>query len=68
MFKATRYHSLVVDQRDLNQNIIPLAYSLDDNEIMALRIKDTNIYGVQFHPESIMSQYGHQILSNFLTI
>lgn len=67
-FNSTRYHSLVVNKINLNPNIIPIAYSLDDNEIMALRIKDSHIYGVQFHPESIMSEYGHKILSNFLEI
>jgi anthranilate synthase component 2 len=48
--------------------IIPTAYSEDDHEIMALQIKDKPIYGVQFHPESIMSEYGHEILDNFLKL
>jgi len=67
-FIATRYHSLIVDKNTLPQNIEATAYSTDDNEIMALRIKDKDVYGVQFHPESIMSEYGHEIVGNFLKI
>lgn len=67
-FIATRYHSLIVDKDTLPANIEPTAYSQDDNEIMALKIKDRDIYGVQFHPESIMSEYGHEIIGNFLKL
>ena len=67
-FIATRYHSLIVDKNSLPHVIEPTAYSTDDNEIMALKIKDKEIYGVQFHPESIMSEYGHKIIGNFLKI
>ena len=67
-FIATRYHSLIVDKETLPDIIEATAYSEDDNEIMALKIKDKNIYGVQFHPESIMSQYGHEMIGNFLKI
>jgi len=67
-FVATRYHSLVVDKESLPSVVIPTAYSKDDDEIMALEIKDKPIYGVQFHPESIMSQYGHEIINNFLKL
>jgi anthranilate synthase component 2 len=52
----------------LPQNIIPTSYSKDDNEIMSLQIKDKPIYGVQFHPESIMSEYGREMLNNFLKL
>lgn len=68
MFTATRYHSLIVEQENLPEVIIPTAYSEDDHEIMALEIKDKPIYGVQFHPESIMSEFGHEILNNFLKL
>lgn len=68
MFTATRYHSLIVEQENLPASIIPTAYSEDDHEIMALQIKDKPIYGVQFHPESIMSEFGHEILNNFLKL
>ena len=64
----TRYHSLVVNKNNLPKDIIVTSKSLDDNEIMSLKIKDKHIYGVQFHPESIMSEYGHEILDNFLKI
>ena len=67
-FRATRYHSLVVDKASVTEDIIPTAVSLDDNEIMALKIKDKDIYGVQFHPESIMSEYGHEMIGNFLKL
>ncbi|QOP40794.1 aminodeoxychorismate/anthranilate synthase component II [Sulfurimonas marina] len=67
-FIATRYHSLIVDKNTLPDVIEPTAYSTDDEEIMALKIKDRDIYGVQFHPESIMSQYGHEIIGNFLKL
>lgn len=67
-FTATRYHSLIVDKQTLPDIIEPTAYSNDDNEIMALKIKDKDIYGVQFHPESIMSEYGHEIIGNFLKL
>ena len=67
-FIATRYHSLVVDKNTIDSEIIPTAFSKDDDEIMALRIKDKHIYGVQFHPESIMSEYGHEIIGNFLKL
>ncbi len=68
MFTATRYHSLIVEKEALPDVIVPTAYSSDDHEIMALKIKDRPIYGVQFHPESIMSEFGHEILDNFLKL
>ncbi len=67
-FTATRYHSLVVNQENLPSCIIPTAFSTDDGEIMALEIEGHDIYGIQFHPESIMSEHGHEMLDNFLKI
>ena len=67
-FTMTRYHSLVVENENLPEDVIPTSYSTDDGEIMSLEIKDKNIYGVQFHPESILSEYGYEILDNFLKI
>ena len=67
-FIATRYHSLIVDKNTLPDTIIPTAFSTDDNEIMALKVKDKDIYGIQFHPESIMSEYGHEMIGNFLKL
>jgi len=67
-FRATRYHSLTVNKESLPNNIVATSYSTDDDEIMSLQIKDKPIYGVQFHPESIMSEYGHEMLDNFLKL
>ncbi|MDQ7085312.1 MAG: aminodeoxychorismate/anthranilate synthase component II [Sulfurovum sp.] len=67
-FRATRYHSLSVKKSNLPQNIIATSYSKDDDEIMSLEIKGKPIYGVQFHPESIMSEHGHKMLDNFLKL
>ncbi len=67
-FRATRYHSLIVNQENLPKEIIPTSYSQDDGEIMSLQIDGKDIYGVQFHPESIMSEYGHEMLDNFLKL
>lgn len=67
-FTQTRYHSLVVQKDSLTKDITVTSKSLDDDEIMSLEIKDKNIYGVQFHPESIMSEYGYKIIDNFLKI
>lgn len=67
-FTMTRYHSLVVEKETLPDSIVPTSYSTDDEEIMSLEIKDKNIYGVQFHPESILSEYGYEILDNFLKL
>ena len=67
-FTQTRYHSLIVEKENLPADIIVTSYSNDDNEIMSLEIKDKQIYGVQFHPESIMSEHGHKIIDNFLKL
>jgi anthranilate synthase component 2 len=67
-FTQTRYHSLIVKQVNLPSIIEITSKSLDDNEIMSLKIKNKEIYGVQFHPESIMSEYGYDIINNFLKI
>ncbi len=67
-FRATRYHSLVVNPANLPSIVKPTAYSKDDHEIMALEVEGKPIYGVQFHPESIMSEYGYEIIDNFLKL
>lgn len=64
-FLATRYHSLVVERDSLPECLEVTAW-LDDGTIMGLRHKDRLIEGVQFHPESIASEHGHQLLRNFL--
>jgi len=67
-FRATRYHSLTVNKENLPSTIIATSHSKDDQEIMSLEIKGKDIYGVQFHPESIMSEHGHEMLDNFLKL
>ncbi len=67
-FRATRYHSLVVSQENLPSIIKPTAYSKDDKELMAFEVEGYDIYGIQFHPESIMSEHGHQMIDNFLKL
>ena len=67
-FRATRYHSLIVKKDTLPENLEVVAFSKDDNEIMSIKVKNRDIYGIQFHPESIMSEYGHEMIGNFLEI
>lgn len=64
-FLATRYHSLVVDRTTLPACLEVTAW-LEDGTIMGLRHREKLIEGVQFHPESIASEHGHQLLRNFL--
>lgn len=64
-FSATRYHSLIVERCSLPDCLAVTAW-LDDQTIMALAHQTLPIYGVQFHPESIASEYGHKIINNFL--
>jgi len=64
-FKATRYHSLIVDNEILPECILPLAFA-GENISMALKHKDYSVYGVQFHPEAILTQGGKRLLGNFL--
>jgi anthranilate synthase component II len=65
--EVMRYHSLTVDPPSLPDDLEVLAWAVhDDSEIHAVRHKQHRVWGVQFHPESIMTQCGKQILSNFL--
>jgi anthranilate synthase component II len=64
-FQATRYHSLIVERESLPDCLEVTAW-LEDGTIMGLRHKTLPIEGVQFHPESIASEHGHQLLETFL--
>jgi anthranilate synthase/aminodeoxychorismate synthase-like glutamine amidotransferase len=62
---ATRYHSLVV-ARDSVPDVLEISATSEDDLVMGLRHKEFPIEGVQFHPESILTDAGHQLLANFL--
>ncbi len=66
-FNVGRYHSLVVDKHFLPESLNVIAES-EDSEIMALMHKEYPVYGVQFHPESIITEKGYHLLENFLMI
>lgn len=69
-YEATRYHSLVVEKGSLPDCLEITAWTETDSgeidEIMGLRHKDLDVEGVQFHPESILTEHGHKLLENFL--
>ena len=71
-FIATRYHSLVIDQATLPDCLEVTAWTQDDqgnlDEIMGIKHKTLDIEGVQFHPESILTEHGHDMLRNFLEV
>lgn len=66
-FKAGRYHSLVLDKRSIPPTLQVLAYS-EDGEIMAVKHLKYPHYGVQFHPESILTEHGRTIIENFIEV
>ncbi|MBL4616436.1 MAG: aminodeoxychorismate/anthranilate synthase component II [Robiginitomaculum sp.] len=66
-FTATRYHSLAVERDNIPDCLVVNAWT-DDGEIMGLMHRSLPIHGVQFHPESIASEYGHELLQNFLNL
>ncbi len=67
-FKAVRYHSLVIDRTSLPEDIKITAWTKEDDEIMGIEHKKYSIWGIQFHPESILTDYGKNILKNFLEL
>ena len=70
-FTATRYHSLVIDEGSLPDSLIITARtdeSENESEIMGIRHKECRLFGVQFHPESILTESGHKLLENFLNV
>ena len=67
-FTATRYHSLVVDPVGLDPDFVQTAWTVDQNELMGIRSKTHPTEGVQFHPESFLTEVGHKLLANFLRL
>jgi len=67
-FLATRYHSLVIESRSLPECLEVIAYTRGDREIMAVKHRHYPLWGVQFHPESILTKEGLGILANFLKL
>ena len=65
-FEATRYHSLVVAP-DSVPDVLEVTATADDGTVMALRHRELPVEGVQFHPESILTRCGHQLMANFLS-
>lgn len=65
---AARYHSLSVQEASLPQELKVVARSLEDNEIMAVQHRTAPVFGLQFHPESILTPKGKEILQNFLEL
>jgi len=64
-YNVVRYHSLAIQPDELPDTLIADAFT-EDGEIMAVRHKDRPVFGVQFHPESILTEHGHALLKNFL--
>ncbi|MEA3412489.1 MAG: aminodeoxychorismate/anthranilate synthase component II [Pseudomonadota bacterium] len=71
-FEATRYHSLVIEESHLPECLEVTAWTVDErgqrDEIMGVRHRENPVFGVQFHPESILTEHGHDLLRNFLSI
>jgi anthranilate synthase/aminodeoxychorismate synthase-like glutamine amidotransferase len=67
-FAACRYHSLAVDEHSLPPDVRVSARAVDDGCIMALEHVERRVFGVQFHPEAVLTEHGYQILANFLRI
>ena len=70
-FTATRYHSLVADPKHFPEQLLITAWTENENgelsEIMGLSHREHPTVGLQFHPESILTNYGHELINNFLT-
>ncbi len=67
-FTATRYHSLIVDPAGLDDDFEQTAWTTDQNELMGIRSKTHPTEGVQFHPESFLTDTGHALSKNFLVL
>lgn len=64
-YQATRYHSLIVEWETLPACLVPTAWT-EERELMGIRHRELNVEGVQFHPESFLTEHGHALLRNFL--
>jgi len=67
-FTATRYHSLIVDPKGLDADFELTAWTVDQHELMGFRCRTHPTEGVQFHPESFLTEVGHKLLENFLAL
>jgi anthranilate synthase component 2 len=67
-FEATRYHSLVVAEETLPEELVPNAWSEDERVLMGMRHRELPWWGVQFHPESILTEVGPRLMRNFLDL
>ena len=68
VIKAARYHSLVALENTMPDELQVISRDTQDNEIMAVKHKDYNVYGLQFHPESVLTPDGKKMISNFLNM
>jgi anthranilate synthase component 2 len=66
-FKVGRYHSWVVDEKSIPDVLTVTAIDEEDNSVMALRHKEYDVRGVQFHPESILTEFGKEMMANWIT-
>ena len=69
-FSVTRYHSLVIDETTLPEYLSVDAWAMDNNcrVVMGISDRQLRLFGIQFHPEAVLTEHGHQLLSNFLSI
>ena len=65
--RVTRYHSLIIDDKNLSNDLEVTSYT-EDNVVMGVKHKKYPIFGVQFHPEAEMTEDGHKIIKNFIEI
>lgn len=66
-FNVTRYHSLIIDKKTLPKEL-KITAQTDDGVIMGIEHRDMKIYGVQYHPEAVLTEEGHSLLNNFIKI
>ena len=67
-FYVARYHSLAIEKETINKDLQITASSLEDNEIMGIMHRYLSIFGIQFHPESFLTEHGKELLKNFVDL